>query len=182
MKSTFYHFGLFSRIIMGNVASYPCNGVRCHTDNQIFLLIFLGKYEYVNPKLNRMCYLTPLPITNHTENKHSTTWLLLICNFPLDRGGILPHSTLYFSIQWILVSPAKTQELTLKQKHKLRVTHFIRIFELTKELSNRASLMEYTHSVVWIFTETDVLWIWSIGIWNLSPEISRTTRCTHCYL
>ena len=69
---------------MGNVASYPCSGVRCHTEDQIFILIFLGKYEYVSPKLNRMCFLTLIPVTNHSENKHITAWFLLICSNPLQ--------------------------------------------------------------------------------------------------
>ena len=86
-KYRFYHFGHLAAIIMGNVASYPCSGVRCHAEDQIFILIFLGKYEYVSPKLNRMCFLTPIPVTNHSENKHITAWLLLIYNFLLEGAS-----------------------------------------------------------------------------------------------
>ena len=41
----------------------------------------------MTPKLNRMCYLAPMPVTNHTENKHNTAWLLSICNFPLEGAS-----------------------------------------------------------------------------------------------
>ena len=53
--------------IMGNMASYFFRGVRCHSEDQIFALIFFGKYEYETTKLSRMCSLTPVPATDYTN-------------------------------------------------------------------------------------------------------------------
>ena len=62
---------------MDNGASYSISGVRCKGEAQNFILILLGKYEYVNPKLNRMYSLTPIPVTNHTENTHNVAHVSL---------------------------------------------------------------------------------------------------------
>ena len=83
----------------------PCSGVRCHGEVHKFMLIFLGKYEYVTPKLNRMCYLTSIPVTNHTENKHNNAWLLLICNFSLEGAS---YPTLIFSYDATLLIYCKS--------------------------------------------------------------------------
>ena len=74
-------------IMMVYVASYPFCGVRCHGEDQICILIFFGKYEQVTPKLNWTCCFTPIPVTNHTENKHNTAWSLVICNFHLEGAS-----------------------------------------------------------------------------------------------